>query len=145
MSAIPDIFAVSRAGLSIERQRLEAATNNIANATTTREPGGALYRPLRVVSSAPSFPATLEGLVGSDSVAMAPRAQLVAIDAPVKRVLDPGHPHAGPDGFVEMPGINTAFEMIQIMTAVRAYEANVKAIGALRAMVTSALEIGRGS
>jgi flagellar basal-body rod protein FlgC len=143
MSAIGDVFAVSRAGLSIERQRLEAATNNIANATTTREPGGALYRPLRVVSTSGAADIGFEQLMEGDTAALVPTAQLVAIDAPVKRVLDPSHPHAGPDGFVEMPGINAAFEMIQIMAAVRSYEANIKAIGALKTMISSALQLGR--
>jgi flagellar basal-body rod protein FlgC len=136
-----DIFAISEAGLSLERARLEAAASNIANALTTREPGGSLYRPLRVVATSDGNP-TFSQLLDGDLRAMTPLAEVVALDSPPKRVLDPGHPHADAAGFVEMPGVDPALEMVQIMTAVRAYEANLKAIAATRAMIVRALDIG---
>lgn len=143
MNSLSALFAVSEAGLALERQRLEVAATNIANAYATRGPDGALYRPLRVVVSTPADGDFSAYLLGGLS-ALAPRSSLVAVDAAPKRVLDPGHPHADAAGFVEMPGVNATVEMIQIMTAVRAYEANLKAIAALRTMTSRALEIGGG-
>ena len=140
-SLMGGIFAVSEAGLTLERARLETAASNIANALTTREPGGSLYRPLRVIGTTPAG-ASFARFIDGDYASMAPTAEVVALDAVPKRVLDPGHPHADAAGFVEMPGVDPALEMVQVMTAVRAYEANLKAIAASRAMMMRALDIG---
>ena len=141
MSGYLDIFDVSGAGMRLERVRLETAALNIANAHTTRGPDGTLFQPLRVVARAqvPSFEnALLEGapLGGASTYEIGPSG------VQPRLVYDPGHPHADARGYVAMPGVNPLVEMTQIMTAVRAYEANVKAVEAARAMAQRALEIG---
>ena len=58
-------------------------------------------------------------------------------------VYDPGHPDANAEGYVERPNVNAVAEMVDLITASRAYEANVTAINAAKAMANQALEIGR--
>jgi flagellar basal-body rod protein FlgC len=72
----------------------------------------------------------------------APVGTLQAGAAPPRRVLEPGHPLADAEGFVRYPGVDAAAEMVALMSATRAYEANVVALNAARAMALKALEIG---
>lgn len=141
MSGYMDIFDVSGAGMRLERLRLETSALNIANAHSTRGADGTLYQPLRVVARAnmASFEQNL--LYGSSADALT-GFELVPTAAQPRLVYDPGHPHADVQGYVAMPAINPLVEMTQIMTAVRAYEANVKAIEAARSMALRALDIG---
>ena len=139
MSSGFELFAVSEAGLAVERSRLDAAATNIANAQTNAAVGGRLYQPIRVLATLPSSTEFSNVLDGSRQD-WSPVAELVEMDVPPRRVLEPGHPAADASGFVEYPGIDATQEMIILMTAVRAYEANLKA--ATRTMVARAIEIG---
>jgi len=141
MSGYLDIFDVSGGGMRLERVRLETAALNIANAHTTRGPDGTLFQPLRVVARAPA-PSFEHALLEGASLSGASSYQVEASGVQPRLVYDPGHPHADAQGYVAMPGVNPLVEMTQIMTAVRAYEANVKAIEAARAMAQRALDIG---
>jgi len=127
---------ISASGLFAQRVRLDAIANNIANASTTRTDEGGPYRRQEVVfkAHAGGYEAG-NGGVGVDGVLDSPD--------PPKRIYDPTHPDAGPDGMVAMPNVNVVEEMVDMITATRAYEANVQAINAARAMVNKALEIGR--
>lgn len=141
MSGYMDIFDVSGAGMRLERLRLETSALNIANAHTTRGPDGSLYRPLRVVSRA-NMAAFEQNLLSGAPLAGLNAYELLPAAIQPRLVYDPGHPHADAKGYVAMPGVNPLIEMTQIMAAVRAYEANVKAIEAARAMAQRALDIG---
>ncbi|MGB9619112.1 MAG: flagellar basal body rod protein FlgC [Armatimonadota bacterium] len=127
---------ISASGLFAQRARLDAIASNIANATTTRTSGGGPYRRQVVVLRADTDPDTTE-----------PRG--VVVDAvvqssdPPKMIYEPSHPDAGPDGMVAMPNVNIVEEMVDMISATRAYEANVQAIVAARVMAAKALEIGR--
>ena len=135
-----DLFDVSASGMRLERVRLETATLNIANAHTSRTADGGAYRPLRVVA-APSR-AGFEQAWAAGRLQGVGMPQIVAAPVQPRMVYDPGHPHADARGYVTLPGIDPLLEMTTLMNAMRAYEANIKAIEAARTMALRALEIG---
>ena len=150
-----DTLAISASGMTAERLRMDVVANNLANVNTTRTPGGGPFR-RQEVALAPagtSFGETLAHLSGADSdsgedgggdVSGGVQVSGIVPDSrPFKRVYEPGHPDADPQGYVSMPNIDTVTEMVDMMSATRAYEANVSAVGAVKAMAMKALEIGR--
>ena len=137
-------FAVSAAGMAVERARVEAAAMNIANANTLQTPGSAAYRPVRVVARTVAMP--FADLVGVSSARAAlPFASVETIDAGARMVQDPGHPFANEQGFVAYPAVDAATEMVTLMSAMRSYEANVAAMNTARSLALRTLEIGKGS
>jgi flagellar basal-body rod protein FlgC len=137
-------FAISSAGMSVERLRVEISALNLANANTVAEAGGAVFQPLRVVAraAAPTSvdPASFSKLVGNGLAG--PMATVEAAQLPPRRVLEPGHPLADAQGFVSYAAVDPATEMLTLMGATRAYEANVAAMNAARTMAMKALDIG---
>lgn len=128
---------ISASGLFAQRTKLDAIANNIANATTTRTADGGPYKRQEVV-----FRQRLgESMAENGGVEV---AGVVESAEPPKMVYDPGHPDAGSDGMVAMPNVNPVQEMVDMITATRAYEANVQAVNSARTMASKALEIGRG-
>jgi flagellar basal-body rod protein FlgC len=145
------IFAISAAGMDVERLRVEVAASNLANANTSARADGTGYMPMRVVAQPGIGSASIGSASGFGSAGFASRvaqgmtAPIAVIEptgTPARRVNDPGHPMADASGFVSYPGVDTTTEMLTIMTALRAYEANVAALNAGRTMVLKALEIG---
>jgi flagellar basal-body rod protein FlgC len=137
------IFQVSASGMSLEKLRLDTAALNLANVDTSVPPGGVAFRPLRVVGQAvaPAFSQWMQ-LADARQAGGVVAAAVVPTDATPRIVHDPAHPHADAHGDVYYPGVDNTAEMVNVMTALRAYEANVAAIGAAKAMATHALEIG---
>jgi len=147
-------FAISAAGMTAERRRVEVAATNLANANTVQSPGGAGFEPLRVIiqpalgggggSPAGSFVDQVEQALenGVMSAAVFPEASVEATGAAPRLVHEPGHPLADERGFVAYPGVDAATEMMGLMSATRAYESNVAAMNAARTMALKALEIG---
>lgn len=138
-------FEISASGLVAEKMRLEAVALNLANANATAAPGKPLYEPIRVVTrpiggdfahhlqqAGQQLPAGVE-VLGFEKTTTKPRM-----------VYDPGHPDANANGFVAHANIDPLTEMVTMTTAVRAYEANIKAIAAEKTMAQRALEIGTG-
>jgi flagellar basal-body rod protein FlgC len=138
-------FAISAAGMALERTRVEVATANIAHANTVQEPGSPAYRAMRVVAR--SLPAAPFGsLVESGLEGVAPAAVTVEpITGGPRLVYEPGHPLANEQGFVAYPGVDPAVEMVTLMSATRSYEANVAAMNTARALALKTLDIGRGT
>ena len=139
-------FQVSAQGMTVEKTRLDVTSVNLANAHTTRGPDGSLFRPLRVVAQ--QAPTTaFSGTFGTMAAALQ-GPQVVSIEeaagAP-RMVYEPGNPQADEKGFVAYPAVDQVSEMVNLMTAVRAYEANVIAMNATRTMAAKALEIGGNS
>jgi flagellar basal-body rod protein FlgC len=136
-------FAISAAGMGVERTRVEIASLNLANAHTVQAPGQPSFQPLRAVSTAPVAFASLvrDGL---ESVAL-PAVSVEPSGARPRMVHEPGHPLADARGFVAYPGVDPATEMVTLMSAQRAYEANVAAMNTARALVLKTLEIARNS
>ena len=136
-------FAVSAAGMALERARVEIAALNLANAHTTAAAGQPGYGPMRVVAHpapAANFASLLEG--DASVAALKPEFSLEPTNAPVHLVHEPGHPLADAQGFVTYPGVDAAAEMMSLMSATRAYEANVAAMNTARTLALKSLDIG---
>jgi flagellar basal-body rod protein FlgC len=135
-------FAVSAAGMALERTRVEVAALNLANAHTTQSPGQVPYVPLQVIAQAAAG-GSFGALMGSGAPAVAaPEFHVEPANVAPRTVHEPGHPLADAKGFVNYPGVDTAAEMVSMMSATRAYEANVAAMNAARTMALKALDIG---
>jgi flagellar basal-body rod protein FlgC len=146
------LFAISAAGMAAERARIEAATLNLANANTVQTPDGLAYRPMRAVTrasalGAPSFVDAVERGMGDLAASGAPLPEVTVepTGAAPRLVHDPGHPFADAKGDVAYPGVDTATEMITLMSALRSYEANVAAMNVTRSLVLKTLDIGGGT
>jgi len=129
-------FDVSATALAAQKIRMNTIASNLANINTTKTPGGGPYRRRDVLFSSVMI-SEKEGLEG---VAL---AGVVEDNSPPRAVYDPGHPDADKKGFVLMPNINLIEEMVNMMLATRAYEANVNAFNITKNMYQKALEIGR--
>ena len=143
----------SASALTAERLRMDVISNNLANANTTRtQEGGAYHRRYVVFQpreySEKGFAAFMANALRKDrknrGSGKGVRAVRIEEDRrPGPLVYDPGHPDANAQGYVERPNVNAVAEMVDLITASRAYEANVTAINAAKAMTNQALEIGR--
>jgi flagellar basal-body rod protein FlgC len=131
---------ICASGLRAERERMDVIAENLANARTTRTPDGGPYRRKVVL-----FEPVLEEVLGRERPmgVRATRVDLVGGAADFERVLDPGHPDAGPDGIVRYPNVNTVMEMADLITAMRAYEANLTAQENFVRMAERALDLLR--
>ncbi|MCL5676933.1 MAG: flagellar basal body rod protein FlgC [Firmicutes bacterium] len=155
-------FEISASGLTAERLRQDIISNNLANANSTRATQGpdGKWQPYRrqvavFAERGPSFDQLLaaagqNGGFGSiangldQSAGDGVRVAGVWQDpTPFRSRYDPGNPDADANGYVQMPNVSPVTEMVDLITATRAYEANVNAINATRSMALKALEIGR--
>jgi flagellar basal-body rod protein FlgC len=125
----------SASGLSAERLRMDLIADNLANANTTRTPDGQPYR-RKVAIFEPITPTPR--MPGGVRV-----AQIVADPSPPRMVYDPSHPDADPNGYVTYPNVDIVHEMVDMITASRAYEANIQAFNAAKDMFLRTLDIGR--
>lgn len=134
-----DAIDVSGSGLSAERLRMDVTAENLANANTTRGPDGGPYRRKSVVlqQAEGGFGAALSRARGVQA------AGIVEDPAPPRRMYDPGHPDADGEGYVAMPNVNPVTEMVDLITASRAYEANVTAMQTAKTIFTKTLEVLR--
>lgn len=123
---------VSASGLRAERARMNVVAQNISNAETTRTKDGTPYRRKEVL-----FRALLDGSGGVDV------AGVVDDQSPFQSVYIPGHPHADQNGMVLMPNVDIPLEMVDLMTASRAYEANLLAMRSFRDMAERTLSLLR--
>ena len=138
-------FDISASGMSAERFRMEIVANNIANASVTRTPEGGAYRRKEVVFEA-AMKSAAANSCGNDQSGFAGVRVVEVIDdrSEMPRVLNPGHPDADAEGFVTMPNVSLPIEMVNLITATRAYEANLKAAQSFVEMNQQALLIVRG-
>ena len=141
----PGVFSameVAASGLSAERGRMNVIASNLANARTTRGADGQPYKRLDPVFGAKpvapgSFDPVLRNVTGVEITGVR------ADPSQGQLVYDPGHPDANAQGYVEYPNVNVVTEMVNLMTASRAYEAGVTSIESLKSMARSALKIGQ--
>jgi flagellar basal-body rod protein FlgC len=164
MSDMFSSLKISGSGLSINRRKMNVTAENIANAETTKTARGGPYRKKTVVITGDpkgsSFNTVLREhriqLTRTTSEHLSTRKNYggtsLDITLPqsresvdprdkVKMVFDPAHPDANEDGFVEMPDINILIEMVNMMTASRAYEANASTLEATKNIYSAALDI----
>lgn len=141
------ITAISASGMEFQHKRMEAIAHNIANANVARSRSGQVYRPVEVigysrgdgvgeVQDVTDMPLAVEELRGVTKMEMAER------NVDTRKVYDPSHPEADAMGYVEYPAVDQVVEMTNLISATRAYEANIKVMQAAKSMAMKALEIG---
>jgi flagellar basal-body rod protein FlgC len=133
-------------GLMAQRTRLNLVASNLANAETTRTAEGGPYRRRDPVFATRPVSTRFEEL---RSEANAQHASLVEVDrievdqSPPRLVYDPNHPDADALGYIQMPNVNAIEEMVNMMTASRAYEAGITAMQTVRGLADAALRLGQ--
>ena len=133
---------VAASGLTAERSRMNIIASNLANARTTKGTDGTPYKRLDPVFAAKALaPDSFDMVLGA--VHTVELSEVREDSEPGQLVYEPGHPDANPQGYVEMPNVNVVTEMVNLMTASRAYEAGVTSIESLKSMARSALKIGQ--
>lgn len=137
-------FQIGAMGMAVEKLRMDVTAINIANMRVSHAPGAAPVRALRVVVApvAAGFQAQYSAASEGGLGLVGPTASVVGVTTTPNLVHEPSHPHADSSGYVRYPGINHSEEMMNMLSAMRAYEANIAALGAARAMAVRALEIG---
>lgn len=143
MLGVFSALEVSASGLAAERVRMNTIAGNLANARTTRTEAGGPYRrvdPLFEAAPLDPFQAVMDSEAGVSRVRV---ARLVEDERPGMLVYEPSHPDANPAGYVEYPNVNAVEEMVNMITASRAYEAGITSIETVKAMARSAIELGR--
>jgi flagellar basal-body rod protein FlgC len=126
---------------------MSVIANNIANITTTRTPDSRPYCRQFAVFAPILAKNTLKNTTEMSALAPGRGVAVVGIvedTLPPRLVYEPGHPDANEEGYVAFPNIDPVTEMVDMISATRAYEANVTAINAAKTMAMRALEIGRG-
>ena len=139
INIIPGLNATVSA-LNVERQRMEIIQNNIANAQTTKDLDGQPYQGQQVV-----FETVLSGKQG-DPASNEGEVRIARIEKdvrPPRRIYNPGHPDADDKGFVSMPNINVHEELADMISASRAFEANLAVVRISKAMATQSMSIGK--
>ncbi len=139
---------IGASALTAQRLRMDTISQNIANANTTRTEDGTPYRRRLIIfqerSQGRSFSDYLTASSKERYIGKGVKVSAIVEDSsPFKRVYDPGHPDADEEGYVEMPNVDTVTEMVNMISAARAYEANVTSINTTKSMAMKALEIGR--
>jgi flagellar basal-body rod protein FlgC len=138
-------ISVSASGMEAQRSRAEIITENLANADTTRTPEGGPYKRKDTVFTtspvASSFSDLLSAASGrNDGVAV---SDITIDDRDPERRYMPGHPDADADGYVALPRVDPAEEMVDLMSASRGYQANVAAISAVKDMIARSIDLFR--
>ena len=137
-------LSVSASGMSAQRTRAELLVQNIANSETTRTAEGGPYRRKDAVfaSAAVASPFASELNAQLGGAVMGVRVAGISVDQsePERRYM-PGHPDADAQGYVAMPRVNPAEDMVDLMSATRSYQANVSAIAAIKDMIQHSIDL----
>jgi flagellar basal-body rod protein FlgC len=152
--AFEDVFHslnISSTGASAERLRMEVVANNIANAFSTRTPRGGPFRRQDVVFAAVYDDKVRDGghaspggrVPGADRLGGVRVEGIVDDPSDLQSVYNPGHPDADVNGFVLYPNVQIPIEMVNLITANRAYEANLKVLQAFRQQADQILTLLR--
>ncbi len=164
MSGIFKAIDVASTGMTVQRQKMDVVSENIANIDTSRTPEGGPYRRQKVVvsetKSSPSFGSLMSNAhnkltrtnsrhiqgqtrtVNNSSAANKVSGEEIKDpQSSFKMVYDPSHPDADSDGYVQMPDIEMINEMVDMIAANRAYEANISTISASKRMLNEAIDI----
>ena len=131
-----NIFNVSGSAMSAQSQRLNVVASNLANADSATSASGEAYRARQVVFEA--TPAQDGG--ASTGVRV---KQVIEDPSPLKQVYDPKHPMADDKGYVSMPNVNVVDEMVNMLSASRAYQNNVETMNAAKTLLLKTLTIGQ--
>lgn len=139
ISIMPAI-RISTSGLDAESRRMEVLANNVANAQTTRNAYGQVYRRKEVIFSE-QFTNALHASPAEKMLNGVRLTDVVEDPRPPQKAYRPGHPDANAEGYVTLPNINIVEEMVDMMSASRNYQANLKALSMARDMAGEAMNI----
>jgi flagellar basal-body rod protein FlgC len=134
---------VAASGLSAERTRMNTIASNLANARSTRTAEGGPYKRLDPVFQATPIGGDGVGGLNESGVSLVKVQRIQQDTRDPQLVYEPGHPDADGKGYVRYPNVNVVEEMVNMITASRAYEAGITSVESVKAMAKSALGIGR--
>jgi flagellar basal-body rod protein FlgC len=132
----------SASALDAERARLEVAVSNIANSESTRGADGQPYR-RRDVVLAPTTVETFDAALGRAGAVGVQVSSIVEDQTPFRKRYEPSHPDADAEGYVAVPNVDVPEEMVDMVGAARAYQANITAINVIRDTVQRSLDLGK--
>jgi flagellar basal-body rod protein FlgC len=136
-------FAISASGLDANKRRLEIIASNLANSESTRTEEGGPYQRKDVMFKATAVKASKEEPTDFFSIYEGVKVDRIVDDKrPFKKLFQPEHPDADIDGYVSYPNVEPITEMVNMIAALRSYDANVTAMDASKSMALKALEIG---
>lgn len=141
-----DSININATGLTAQKTRIDIISKNMANAETTRGTGGMPYRRQMVVfqeMKSNPFEHYLSNETKKAQGEGVKISKIVEDKTPFKLVYEPGHPDADEDGYVKMPNVDMIKETVDLIDAQRAYEANITAMNATKAILMKSLDIGR--
>ena len=164
MSNLFSSLKISGSGLSVFRRKMNIAAENLANAETTKTDAGKPYqKKVLQISAKPTAEPFAKKLQAArvelsqtdnhhlsqnavsinkvENIAQATSEEYVDRNEQSRMIYDPSHPDADADGFVAMPNVDPLIEMVEMMTASRAYEANLSALQTTKTMTSKAMEI----
>jgi flagellar basal-body rod protein FlgC len=131
---------ITGSALNAQKTRLDIVAQNIANAQTTRTPSGGAYQ-RQVISFETEL---VRRQAGTGASLQSVKVATIGTDrTPGQQVYNPQHPDAGVNGLVTMPNVNLSYEMVDLITASRAYEANLAVAKNARQMALKTLQIGK--
>lgn len=135
MTSLLKIFDVAASAMTAQSQRLNVVASNLANADSASGPDGKAYKARQVVFSTQDM-----GGPGSAGVRV---TGVIEDPAPMKRLFEPNHPMADAGGYVTMPNVNVVEEMVNMISASRAYQNNVEAMNTAKTLLAKTLTIGQ--
>ncbi|HSH36982.1 flagellar basal body rod protein FlgC [Schnuerera sp.] len=141
-----DSININASALTAEKTRIDIISKNMANANTTRATGGMPYKRQLVVyeeNKKDSFSTYLDKFTNKFSGSGVIISEIIEDNTPYKFKYEPGHPDADENGYVMLPNVEIVSEMVDMIDAQRAYEANITAMNGTKSMLMKALEIGR--
>ena len=141
-----DALNISASGLTAQRLRMDVTSANLANAQTTKTPGGGAYKRQDVVlqeaSGSDTFAGSLAGAMGPDGAPAGVEVAAIVDDTtPTRKVYEPSNPVADAQGYVEMPNVNPVSEMTDLIDASRSYQANVTAMQTTKTVFSKTIEL----
>jgi len=139
-------LSVSASGMAAERTRATLLVENIANSETTRTPEGGPYRRKDAIFSTEqvgsAFGSELDAQMGGEEGLTGVKVAGISVDTrPSEKRYMPGHPDADAQGYVAMPRVNPAEDMVDLVGANRSYQANVAAISAVKDMIQKSIDL----
>lgn len=145
---LESVFDINGSGMKAQVMRMEVYGSNIANINATRTPEGGPYRRRDVVFEAVPIVGSFEDALGAaanskNSQVGVEVIKVIEDSSPLPLKYEPGHPDAGPDGYVAYPNVDVVSEMVNMQEASRSYEANIAVIVAIKSMISKTFEIGR--
>jgi flagellar basal-body rod protein FlgC len=142
MSSLSRAIDASASALNAQRARMEVAVSNLANAESSHGPDGQPYRRRDIVLSASPIE-SFDSALGRANAVGVKVAAVLEDTQPSRRRYEPSHPDADKEGFVSMPNVDVPEEMVDMLGAARAYQANLTAISVINETIRKALELGR--